>query len=110
MKNKKSFFLFSLLLCVGLFLGLGIARAQGSGSQDDYEEERREQVELRGWSDEDVTGAWEAVLRSYISLAETEGVSSDDIEMIEELNRIFENRRVVQRFADEEIGRASCRE
>lgn len=101
MKNKKSIFLFSLLLCVGLFLGLGIARAQSSGSQDDYEEERREQIELRGWSDEDVTGAWEVVLRSYISLAETEGVSSDDIEMIEELNRVFENKRVIQRFSDE---------
>ena len=59
------------------------------------------QIEQRGWSDEDITGAWEAISHIYISLPGKDNAPREIIEEIEQTNELLKEKRLVERFSDD---------
>src|SRR5699024_11891797 len=92
-----NFWLF-VLLCFCVFLMHGTASAHENPPQGTGAQITAGQIEQRGWSDEDITGAWEAISHIYISLPGKDNAPREIIEEIEQTNELLKEKRLVERF------------
>lgn len=100
MKIKKKWLVSSVALYFGLLMAVGSVGAWGNPPSGHPAPGAGSQIE-QDWSADDVTGAWEVVLRSYITLPEEDTVPIEQVEEIKQINESLENQRAVERFSDQ---------